>query len=132
MNESNWLISFLSRVYSMPSLHETQMIFGQKQISSLALQDCISYREGRWYEHQTICRKCYIGFLVRVRSKIYTPLYKFLDLISFSSDGQRSSCNRGAAGVSKGLFVTILAALFCIFCNVFSLVAPQHRQTEQQ
>ena len=50
-------------------------------------------------------------------------------LISFSIDGQRSSCNRGAAGVSKGLLVTILAALFCNFCKVFSLVAPQHPQT---
>ena len=31
MTESKGLISFPSRVYSMPSLHETQMIFGHKQ-----------------------------------------------------------------------------------------------------
>ena len=70
MTESKGLISFLSRVYSMSSLHETQMIFGHKQFSSLAQQDCISYREGPWYEHQTIYRKCYLGFQVRVHSKI--------------------------------------------------------------
>ena len=44
MTESRGLMSFSSRVYSMPSLHETQMIFGHKLFSFLALQDCISYR----------------------------------------------------------------------------------------
>ena len=34
--------------------------------------------------------------------------------------------------LSNGLPVTILAALFYNFCKVFSLVAPQHPQTEQQ
>ena len=45
MTESKGLISFPSRVYSMLSLHETQMIFGHKQFSSLALQDYISHHK---------------------------------------------------------------------------------------
>ena len=36
------------------------------------------------------------------------------------------------AGVSNLLLVTILAARFCNFCRVCSLVAPQHPHTEQQ
>ena len=54
MTESKGLISFPSRVYSMPSLHETKMISSHKQFSSLALQDYISYREGYGTSLQTM------------------------------------------------------------------------------
>ena len=93
MTEPKGLTSFPSRVHSMPSLRETQMIFGHKQFSSLALQDYISYREGPWYEHQTICGKCYLGFQVRVHSKIYTPLYRFLDWYRYFSIFNQTSNN---------------------------------------
>ena len=46
--------------------------------------------------------------------------------------GQFKLCISAIAGVSNLLFVTILAARFCNFCRVCSLVAPQHPYTEQQ
>ena len=46
--------------------------------------------------------------------------------------GQFKLCIKPIEGVSKLLFVTILAAQFCNFCKVCSLVTPQHPHTEQQ
>ena len=51
---------------------------------------------------------------------------------SLSTESHPNLCNNGAADESKGLPVTTLAALFCNFCKVFSLVSPQHPHTEQQ
>ena len=44
--------------------------------------------------------------------------------------GQFKLCIKHIEGVSKLLFVTILAAQFCNFCKVSSLVTPQHPHTE--
>ena len=46
--------------------------------------------------------------------------------------GQFELCISATAGISDLLLVTILAARFCKFCRVCSLVAAQHPYTEQQ
>ena len=56
-------------------------------------------------------------------------VYVFL-WTSLSTESHPNLSNNGAADESKGLPVTILAALFCHFCKVFSLVSQQHPHTE--
>ena len=66
------------------------------------------------------------------------PLSDFYTVVAVSplmmslTVGQFKLCIKPIEGVSKLLFVTILAARFCNFCKVCSLVTPQHPHTEQQ
>ena len=62
-------------------------------------------------------------------SDLYTVVAVSPLMVSLT-EGHFKLCIKPIEGVSKLLFVTILAARFCNFCKVCSLVTPQHPHTE--
>lgn len=113
----------------MYHLRGKQITFDDKLLSFEVWLDRTYCFIGPDCEHLTIGRRS------DKDCRVQAHLYIMLDVslwTSLSTESHPDLCNKGATDESNGLLVTILAALFCNFCKVFSLVSPLHPQTEQQ